>query len=96
MRGFDIIIEPILTEKTYPMIAEKRYGFIVQKTATKPQIKEAIEKIFGVSVSKVNTLNRLGKEKRRGRTKGYTSEVKVAYVQLKEDSRPIEYFESLV
>ena len=92
---YDIIIRPVLTEKSYATIADKKYVFVVDKTANKTQIKEAVEKIFGVKVESVNTLRTDGKIKRQGRTQGRTPEIKKAYVTLKKDSKPIEFFEGM-
>ena len=91
----DIIIKPVLTEKAYDGIADKRYTFYVKKDANKTQIKLAVEKIFGVKVAKVNTITCKGKLKRMGRNEGYTPDRKKAIVTLKEDSKAIEFFESL-
>ena len=91
----DIIIKPVLTEKAYDGIASKKYTFIVKRDANKTQIKAAVEKLFGVKVASVNTLTRKGKLKRMGRNEGYTPDRKKAVVTLKEDSKPIEYFNSL-
>ena len=95
MKNFDIIISPILTEKSYDGIATKKYTFKVAKKATKTQIKTAVEDIFGVKVAKVNTVNVNGKKKRMGRSEGSTSDYKKAVVFLTEDSKAIEFFESL-
>ena len=95
MTAYDIIIEPILSEKSYDGIANKRYTFKVVKSATKTQIKAAVEQIFQVKVDKVNTSNYDGKLKRMGRNEGLTSSYKKAVVQLKKDSKPIEYLNSL-
>ena len=91
----DIILKPVLTEKGYDGIASKRYTFVVKKDANKTQIKLAVEKIFDVKVAKVNTINCKGKLKRMGRHEGYTPDYKKAIVTLKEDSKAIEFFESL-
>ncbi|MBQ3220897.1 MAG: 50S ribosomal protein L23 [Clostridia bacterium] len=91
----DIIIKPVLTEKAYDGIADKRYTFYVKKDANKTQIKLAVEKIFGVKVAKVNTITCKGKLKRMGRNEGYTPDRKKAIVTLKADSKAIEFFESL-
>ena len=91
----DIIIKPVLTEKGYDGIAEKKYSFYVKKDANKAQIKAAVEKIFGVQVASVNTVNCKGKLKRMGRNEGYTPDRKKAIVTLKADSKAIEFFESL-
>ena len=94
----DIILRPVLTEKGYEGIADKRYIFEVAVNATKTEIKEAVEAVFaddGVKVEKVNTLRTMGKIKRQGRTAGRTPEVKKAYVTLKKDSKPIKFFEGM-
>ena len=91
----DIILKPLLTEKGYDGIADKKYSFIVLKSANKTQIKNAVEKLFDVQVESVNTVNCKGKKKRMGRSEGYTSDYKKAIVQLKADSKAIEYFNSL-
>ena len=91
----DIILKPVLTEKGYDGIADKKYTFIVKKDANKIQIKQAIEALFGVEVASVNTVTCKGKLKRMGRHEGYTPDRKKAIVTLKESSKPIEFFESL-
>ena len=91
----DIIIRPLLTEKGYDGIADKRYTFVVAKSANKTAIKLAVEKLFGVQVESVNTVNCKGKLKRMGRNAGYTPDYKKAIVQLKADSKAIELFASL-
>lgn len=95
MTAYDIIIEPILSEKSYDGIPAKKYTFKVAKEATKSQIKAAIEQIFGVKVAKVNTANYDGKLKRMGRNEGRRSAYKKAIVILSADSKAIEFFESL-
>lgn len=95
MTAYDIIIEPILSEKSYDSIPNKRYTFKVVKTATKTQIKLAVEQIFGVKVAKINTCNYEGKLKRMGRNEGRRSSYKKAVVTLSADSKAIEFFESL-
>ena len=94
----DIIVRPVLTEKAYDGIADKRYIFEVPVTATKTEIKMAVEKVFaddGIKVEKVNTVRTLGKIKRQGLHSGRTPEVKKAYVTLKKDSKPIKFFEGM-
>lgn len=91
----DVILKPVLTEKGYDGIADKRYTFYVKNTANKIEIRSAVEKLFGVKVAKVNTINCKGKLKRMGRNEGYTPNRKKAVVILKEDSKPIEFFNSL-
>ena len=95
MLAQDVIIKPLLTEKGYDGIADKKYTFIVAKSANKTQIKLAVEKLFNVQVESVNTVNCKGKLKRMGRNEGYTPDYKKAIVQLKEDSKTIEFFDSL-
>ena len=91
----DIILKPLLTEKGYDGIADKKYTCIVKKSANKTQIKAAVEKLFDVKVESVNTVNCKGKKKRMGRNEGYTPDYKKAIVQLKADSKAIEFFNSL-
>ncbi|MCD8040176.1 MAG: 50S ribosomal protein L23 [Clostridia bacterium] len=95
MLAEDIIIKPLLTEKGYDGIADKKYTFIVAKSANKTEIKLAVEKLFGVQVQSVNTVSCKGKLKRMGRNQGYTPDYKKAIVQLKADSKAIEFFNSL-
>lgn len=96
MNAYDIIIKPVLPEKSYEGIANKKYTFKVVKSATKTDIKRAVETAFGVKVAKVNTVNVQGKFKRMGRNEGKTSDYKKAIVQLAEDSKAIEFFENLM
>ena len=95
MEARDIIIAPVLTEKSYQDIESKKYVFRVAKNANKTEIKAAVESIFEVSVESVHTVNCRGKKKRMGRYEGYTSDYKKAAVQLKQDSKSIEFFDSL-
>ena len=95
MLAEDIIIRPLLTEKGYDGIADKKYSFVVAKSANKTEIKLAVEKLFGVQVESVNTVNCNGKLKRMGRNAGFTPDYKKAIVQLKADSKAIEFFASL-
>ena len=95
MANYDIIIKPVLSEKSYSDIANKKYTFKVAKSANKTQIKQAIEEIFKVKVESVNTLNVYGKIKRQGRNEGLTGNYKKAVVQLAADSKSIEFFDSL-
>ncbi len=96
MNAYDIIIKPVLSEKSYEVIANKKYTFKVVKSATQTDIKRAVETAFGVKVAKVNTVNVQGKFKRMGRNEGKTSDYKKAIVQLAEDSKAIEFFENLM
>lgn len=91
----DIIVKPVLTEKGFDGIAEKRYTFVVAKKANKTQIKAAVEALFSVKVASVNTMNCHGKRKRMGKNQGYTPDYKKAVVTLKADSKGIEFFNSL-
>ena len=91
----DIILKPVLTEKGYDGIADKKYTFYVKKDANKTEIKMAVEKIFGVQVAKVNTVTCKGKLKRMGRHEGYTPARKKAIVKLTENSKTIEFFDAL-
>ena len=94
--GYDIIIRPVLTEKSYAEMADKKYTFRVAINANKTEIKNAIEEVFpGVKVESVNTMRTEGKIKRQGRTQGRTPEVKKAIVTLKKDSKGIEFFEGM-
>ena len=95
MQPQDIILKPVLTEKGYDGIADKRYTFKVLKSANKTQIKIAVEQMFGVQVEAVNTVTCPGKLKRMGRNEGYTPTTKKAIVTLKADSKPIDAFNSL-
>jgi len=95
MNIYDIVKRPILSEKSFDGIKDKCYVFEVIKTATKPQIKMAIEEIFKVKVASVRTAKFDGKPKRQGRNEGYRADWKKAYVQLTEDSKAIEFFEGL-
>ena len=93
---YDVIIRPVITEKSMADMGEKKYTFLVHPEANKTQIKEAVEKMFeGTKVASVNTMNLDGKKKRRGRTAGTTSKTKKAIVQLTADSKEIEIFEGL-
>ena len=95
-KAYDIIKKPVLTEKSYDAMADKKYTFEVAVNANKTEIKAAIEEIFeGVKVESVNTMRTLGKMKRQGRTQGRTPEVKKAIVTLKKDSKAIPFFEGM-
>lgn len=93
---YDVILKPVVTEKTMGLMADKKYTFLVHTQATKSQVKEAVEKMFaGTKVKSVNTMNLEGKTKRRGTTYGKTAKTKKAIVQLTEDSAEIEIFQGL-
>ena len=95
--AYDIIIRPIITERSMSAAQDKKYVFEVAPDAGKIQIKQAIEEIFGVKVADVNTLNVRGKKKRVGAGRqGMTKSWKKAYVRLKDDSKTIEFFEGMI
>ncbi len=91
----DIIIKPMVTEQSMSDMADKKYTFVVSKKANKTEIKKAVEKIFGVKVDKVNTINMLGKYKRMGANIGKRPDWKKAVVKLTADSKEIEFFEGM-
>ena len=91
----DIIIKPIITEKSMDMLADKRYVFKVAADATKPEIAAAVEEMFGVEVASVNTISMKKKPKRLGVHAGYTGEWKKAIVSLKPSSKTIAFFDSM-
>ena len=96
IKYYDVILRPVVTDKSMNAMAEKKYVFYVHPEATKNQIKEAVEKMFeGAKVEKVNTMNLDGKTKRRGMTYGKTAKKKKAIVKLTEDSKEIEIYEGL-
>ena len=93
---YDILLKPVITEKSMELMAEKKYTFLVHPDANKYQIKTAVERLFeGTKVEKVNTLNADGKRKRRGMVYGLTAKTKKAIVKLTEDSKDIEVFTGL-
>ena len=93
---YDVILKPVVTEKSMNLMAEKKYTFLVHTDANKTMIKEAVEKMFdGVKVASVNTMNCEGKTKRRGWVFGKTAQTKKAIVQLTADSKEIEIFAGL-
>ena len=96
MKAQDIVIRPIITEKTMAGNGEKKYTFEVHKDANKIEIAKAVAELFGVEVKKVNTLNVRGKFRRQGRFEGYTRAWKKAVVTLTEGSKTIEFFESMI
>lgn len=91
----DVLIKPVLTEKSYDYLPSKTYTFIVDKRANKTEIRQAVEAVFGVKVDSVHTVNKLGKIKRQGRFEGRRASTKKAYVKLKKDSKGIEFFDSM-
>ena len=93
---YDIIISPVISERSMELNEERKYVFKVDKKANKSEIKAAIETIFvGVKVAKVNTMNMLGKKTRLGRIEGKKSDWKKAIITLKDDSKTIELFEEM-
>ena len=93
---YDVILKPVVTEKTMELMADKKYTFLVHTEANKTMIKEAVEKMFpGTKVKSVNTMNADGKNKRRGMVYGKTAKTKKAIVQLTAESAEIEIFEGL-
>ena len=96
IKYYDVILKPVITEKSMADTAEKKYTFLVNTEANKSQIKEAVEKMFaGTKVKRVNTVNYDGKSKRRGATTGKTAATKKAVVWLTDDSKDIEIFAGL-
>lgn len=96
IKYYDVILKPVVTEKSMDIMAEKKYTFYVHPEANKAMIKDAVEKMFeGTKVAKVNTMNIQGKKKRRGAITGRTAARKKAIVQLTEDSADIEIFSGL-
>ena len=91
----DIIIRPIMTEKSITSVAERKYTFKVAKDSNKIEIAQAVEALFGVKVLKVNTMNCKGRAKRVGMNAGFQPDWKKAIVTLTEDSKGLEIFESL-
>ena len=96
VKYYDVILKPVVTEKSMAAMGEKKYTFLVHTEANKTMIKEAVEKMFeGTKVKSVNTMSLDGKTKRRGMTFGKTAKTKKAIVTLTEDSKDIEIFEGL-
>ena len=96
VKYYDVILKPVVTEKSMNAMTEKKYTFLVHTDATKNQIKEAVEKMFeGTKVERVNTMNQDVKNRRRGMVVGKTSKTKKAIVTLTADSKDIEIFEGL-
>ena len=93
---YDVIIKPIISERSMSLAPEKKYTFKVSVDANKTEIKQAVEEIFeGVEVKKVNVANFDGKLKRMGRNIGRRAAYKKAVITLSADSKPIEFFENL-
>lgn len=96
MLAQDIIIKPIITEKSMEGLQDKKYTFRVAKNANKIQIANAVEELFGVKVSKVNTMNCRGRSKRVGMNRGKTPDWKKAIVTLTAESKTIEFFDGMM
>ncbi len=94
-RANEIVIAPVITEKSMAGIAAKTYTFKVAKDSNKVEIADAVETLFGVKVAKVNTISVKGRFKRMGRNEGYRPDWKKAIVTLTEDSKTIEFFEGM-
>ncbi|MBQ4131289.1 MAG: 50S ribosomal protein L23 [Clostridia bacterium] len=92
----DIVIAPIITERSMSAIADKKYTFKVATDANKVEIAEAVAKLFGVEVAKVNTMNVRGRKRRMGRYVGTTAAWKKAVVTLTEKSKTIDFFDGLM
>ena len=95
MQNHDIIIKPIVSEKSMDQLADRKYTFKVAMNANKIEIKKAVEEIFGVKVEKITTARVLGKVKRMGATSGKRSDWKKAIVKLTADSKTIEFFDGM-
>jgi len=91
----DVLKRPVITERTTDMMAEKKYVFEVPLKANKTEIKQAVEKVFGVKVEAVNTVRVPAKPKRYGKYSGYTSEWKKAIVKLTDDSKDLVFYEGV-
>ena len=92
---YDVILKPVISEKSMDAAQVKKYTFKVAVDANKTEVKNAVEEIFGVEVAKVNIMNVVGKQKRMGRYVGRTAATKKAIVTLTENSKEIEFFQSL-
>lgn len=95
MNARDIILEPVVTEKSVGVLSDKKYTFRVAKDANKIEIAKAVEEIFDVKVAKVNTVSMKGHLRRQGRYEGYTPSWKKAIVTLTKESKTIEFFDGL-
>lgn len=91
----DVIKRPVITERSTELMSDKKYTFVVDRRANKSEIKRAVEEIFGVKVSNVNTMNYKGKFKRFGRHSGYTAQRKKAIVSLTPESKELEFYEGV-
>lgn len=94
--AYDILLRPIITERSMEAVDQKKYVFEVARDANKIEVKNAVEEIFGVKVLSVNTMNMQGKEKRQGVHTGRRSAWKKAVIRLRPESKTIEFFEGMV
>ncbi|MDR2610541.1 MAG: 50S ribosomal protein L23 [Clostridiales Family XIII bacterium] len=92
---YDVILKPVISEKSMADAENKKYTFKVATDANKTEVKHAVEEIFGVQITKVNIMNVKGKKKRMGRNVGMTSASRKAIVTLAKGSKEIEFFQSL-
>ena len=96
IKYYDVLLNPVVSEKSMNLVSEKKYTFLVAPEANKIQIREAVEKMFeGTKVKSVHTMNLVGKKRRRGMIVGKTAKTKKAIVTLTEDSKDIEIFEGM-
>ena len=95
-KGQDIILAPVITEKSMSGVAERKYTFKLANDANKIEIAKAVEELFSVDVAKVNTVSVKGRFKRMGRNEGYRPDWKKAIVTLAEGSKTIEFFEGMI
>ena len=96
IKYYDVLLKPVVSEKSMNLVSEKKYTFLVAPEANKIQIREAVEKMFeGTKVKSVHTMNLVVKKRRRGMIVGKTAKTKKAIVTLTEDSKDIEIFEGL-
>ena len=96
IKYYDVLLKPVITEKSMQLMEERKYTFYVHPDADKTEIRDAVEKMFeGTKVAKVNTMNIPGKKRRRGMIVGRTAAAKKAIVTLTEDSKDIEFFEGM-
>ncbi|MFO7245504.1 MAG: 50S ribosomal protein L23 [Thermaerobacter sp.] len=91
----DVILRPVITEKSMQQMAQGKYTFVVSRRATKPEIRRAVEELFDVEVEKVNTMTVRGKTRRLGRFSGRRPDWKKAVVTLKEGQRIRKFFDEL-
>ena len=96
IKYYDVLLAPVVSEKSMNLVSEKKYTFLVAPEANKIQIREAVEKMFeGTKVKSVHTMNLVGKKRRRGMIVGKTAKTKKAIVTLTEDTKDIEIFEAM-